>query len=73
MSFSYFLKLFAKNVLPEKKLMSIFNCFSVINSLLCCTWEQSQMKVQTFKRNYLEKAKCDLSTVAKTCFILTPR
>ena len=43
--FLVFFKLFDKNVLHEKKIMFIFNYFSIINGLLCCTWQQSQMKV----------------------------
>ena len=31
------------------------------------------MKVYNFKRDFLETAKCDLSTFAKTCFISSNR
>ena len=35
--FLVFVKLFDKNVLPEKKITYIFTYFSVLNGLLCYT------------------------------------
>ena len=68
MSFFIDFKLFAKTNFPEKKIVLIFNQFSVKNSLICCTWQQGQIKILNFKRDLLETAKSDLSTFAKTCF-----
>ena len=37
--------LFTKTNFPEKKIVLIFNQFLVINSLICRTWQQSQMEI----------------------------
>ena len=37
--------LFTKTNFPEKKIVLIFNKFSVINSLICRTWKQGQMEI----------------------------
>ena len=38
-------KLFAKTNFSEKRIVLIFNQFSVIKSLICCTWQQGQMEI----------------------------
>ena len=37
-------KLFAETNFPEKKIVLIFNQFLVINSLICCTWQEGRME-----------------------------
>ena len=43
--FSIDFNLFTKTNFPEKKIVLIFDQFSVINSLICRIWQQGQMEI----------------------------